>query len=134
MRVTSLLLSVFIIAGSRMAPAATAPDQAVFNVIRQIDPTLVSDKIFYRNVVAPDLDLVIAIGSTAAGAAGAAGSDSTDLWWDENRKLGLFLQEKARPDRVYLLTRGLRIVERASSALPRPTLSSPAPVKSRANG
>jgi hypothetical protein len=104
MRVTSLLLSVFIIAGSRMAPAATAPDQAVFNVIRQIDPTLVSDKIFYRNVVAPDLDLVIAIGSTAAGAAGAAGSDSTDLWWDENRKLGLFLQEKARPDRVYLLT------------------------------
>lgn len=101
MRVTSLLLSVFIIAGSRMVPAATAPDQEVFNVIRQIDPTLVSDKIFYRNVVAPDLDLVIAIGSTAAG---AAGSDSTDLWWDENRKLGLFLQEKARPDRVYLLT------------------------------
>jgi hypothetical protein len=27
MRVTSLLLSLFIIAGSRMAPAATAPDQ-----------------------------------------------------------------------------------------------------------
>ena len=104
MRVTSLLLSVFIIAGSRMAPAATAPDQAVFNVIRQIDPTLVGDKIIYRNVVAPDLDLVIAIGSTAAG---AAGSDSTDLWWDENRKLGLFLQEKARPDAGWPRARGL---------------------------
>jgi hypothetical protein len=101
MRVTLLLLSLFIIAGSRMAPAATAPDQAVFNVIRQIDPTLVSDKIIYRNEVAPDLDLVIAIGSTAEW---SAGSDSTALSWDENRKLGLFLQDKARPDRVYLLT------------------------------
>ena len=101
MRVTSLLLLLFIIAGSRMAPAATAPDQAVFNVIRQIDPTLVSDKIIYRNEVAPDLDLVIAIGSTAEW---SVGSNSTDLWWDENRKLGLFLQNKARPDRVYLLT------------------------------
>jgi hypothetical protein len=101
MRVTSLLLLLFIIAGSSMAPAATIPDQAVFNVIRQIDPTLVSDKIIYRNEVAPDLDLVIAIGSTADW---SAGSDSTNLWWDENRKLGLFLQEKARPDKVYLLT------------------------------
>ena len=64
MRVTSLLLSLFIIAGSRMAPVATAPDQAVFNVIRQIDPTLVSGKIIYRHEVAPNLDLVIAIGST----------------------------------------------------------------------
>ena len=101
MRVTSLLLAFFVVAGSSMAPGATIPDQAVFNVIRQIDPTLASEKIIYRNVVAPDLDLVIAIGSTAEW---AAGSDSTDLWWDENRKLGLFLQDKARPDRVYLLT------------------------------
>ena len=101
MRVTSLLLAFIVIAGSSMAPAATAPDLAVFNVIRQTDPTLVSDKVIYRNVVAPDLDLVIAIGSTAEW---AADSDSTDLWWDENRKLGLFLQEKARPDQVYLLT------------------------------
>ena len=101
MRVTSLLLAFVAIAGPSMAPAATAPDLAIFNVIRQTDLTLVSDRIVYRSVVAPDLDLVIAIGSTAEW---AAGSDSTNLWWDENRKLGLFLQEKARPDRVYLLT------------------------------
>jgi hypothetical protein len=101
MRVTSLLLAFIVIAGSSMAPAATAPDLAIFNVIRQTDPTLISDKVIYRNVVATDLDLVIAIASTAEW---AAGSDSTDLWWDENRKLGLFLQEKARPDQVYLLT------------------------------
>jgi hypothetical protein len=100
MRVTSLLLSLFIIAGSRMAPAATAPDQAVFNVIRQIDPTLVSDKIIYRHEVAPDLDLVIAIGSTEEWRQDTV---SPTFYWTENRKLGLFLQEKSRPDQVYAL-------------------------------
>jgi hypothetical protein len=100
MRVTSLLLLLFIIAGSRMAPAATAPDQAVFNVIRQIDPTLVSDKIIYRNEVAPDLDLVIAIGSTEEWRQDTV---SPTFYWTENRKLGLFLQEKSRPDQVYAL-------------------------------
>src|SRR4030081_379098 len=101
MRVTSLLLLLFIIAGSRMAPAATAPDQAGCNASRQNDATLLSDKISYRNAVAPDLDLVIAIGSSPEW---SVGSNCTALWWDENRKLGLFLQNKARPDRVYLLT------------------------------
>jgi hypothetical protein len=101
MRVTPLLLKFFVFAGSSMAPAATVADLGVFKVIRQTDPSLVSDKIVYRNVVAPDLDLVIAIGSTTEW---AAGSDSIDnLWWDENRKLGLIFQEKARPVRVYLL-------------------------------
>ena len=101
MRVTTLLLTFFVFAGSSMASAATVADLAVFNVIRQTDPSLVSHNIVYRNAVSSDLDLVIAIASKAEG---AAGSDSIDnLWWDENRKLGLFLQEKARPDRVYLL-------------------------------
>jgi hypothetical protein len=84
-----------------MAPAATVADLAIVNVIRQTDPTLVSEKIVYRNAVSSDLDLVIVIGSTAEW---AAGSDSADLWWDESRKLGLFLQDKAHPDSVYLLT------------------------------
>jgi hypothetical protein len=100
MRVTSLLLALFIIAGSRMAPAATAPDQAVFNVIRHSDPTLVSERTLYRNVVAPDLDLVIAMGSPPLW---ALNFDSQGFSWNENQKLGLFLQEKARPGRVYLL-------------------------------
>jgi hypothetical protein len=60
MRVTSLLLPLLNIAGSRMAPAATTPDQAVFNVVRHSDPTLVSERTLYRNVLAPGLDLVIA--------------------------------------------------------------------------
>lgn len=101
MRVTSLLLGFLTIAGSSMAPAATAPDQAVFSVIRQTDPTLVSDKILYRNMVAPDLDLVIAIGSTAEWAQDTP--KASWFSWNENQKLGLFLQERARPDRIYLL-------------------------------
>jgi hypothetical protein len=100
MRVTSLLLTFFVLAGSRMAPAATVADLAVFNVIRQTDPSLLSDKIVYRNVVAPDLDLVIAIGSTQEW-----GQDTVapTFYWTEDRKLGLFLQEKSRPDQVYAL-------------------------------
>lgn len=83
MRVTSLLLTFFVFAGSRTAPAATVADLAVFNVIRQTDPSLVSDKIVYWNVVAPDLDLVIAIGSTEEW-----GQDtvSPTFYWAENRK------------------------------------------------
>jgi hypothetical protein len=100
MRVTSLLLPLFIIAGSRIAPAATAPDQAIFNVIRHSDPTLVNERTLYRNVLAPDLDLVIALGSPALW---ALNFDAQGFSWNENQKLGLFLQEKARPGRVYLL-------------------------------
>jgi hypothetical protein len=100
MRVTSLLLAFFVIVGSSIAPAATIPDQAVFNVIRQTDPTLVSGKIVYRNAVSSDLDLVIAIASTAE-----TWLDVGPPWfyWTENRKLGLFLQQKSHPDRVYAL-------------------------------
>jgi hypothetical protein len=101
MRVTSLLLPLLIIAVSRMAPAATAPDQAVFNVIRHSDPTLVSERTLYRNVLAPGLDLVIAIGGPAEWALDTP--ETSGFSWNEKQKLGLVLQEKARPDRVYLL-------------------------------
>ena len=96
-----MLLGFFAFAGSSVAPAATLADLAIANLIRQTDPTLVSEKIVYRNEVSSDLDLVIAIASTAEW---SAGSDSTYLWWDENRKLGLFLQDKAHADRIYLLS------------------------------
>jgi hypothetical protein len=49
----------------------------------------------------PDLDLVIAIGSTSES---GLSFDSTGFYWGEKQKLGLFLQGKAFPDRVYLLT------------------------------
>jgi len=102
MRVTFLLLAFFVIAGSSMAPAATIPDQAVFNVIRQTDPTLVTKKIVYRNAVSSDLDLVIAITNTQKNETWRD-VNPPSFYWTENRKLGLFLQEKSRPDRVYAL-------------------------------
>jgi hypothetical protein len=95
-----LLVAFFIVAWPNLTPAATAADQAVFNVIHGADPTLVNRKVLYRNTVAADLDLVIAIGSPAEW---PLDPNSPAIWWDEKRKLGLFLQERARPDRVYSL-------------------------------
>ena len=95
-----LLVAFFVVAWPNLTPAATTADQAVFNVIHGADPTLVNRKVLYRNAVASDLDLVIAIGSPTEW---PLDPNSPEIWWDEKRKLGLFLQERARPDRVYLL-------------------------------
>jgi hypothetical protein len=100
MRLRYLFFGFFAFAGS-MSPAATVADLAIVNVIRQADPTLVSEKIVYRNAVSSDLDLVIAIASTAKEPV-QSGPDW--FYWDENQKLGLFLQQKTDPDRVYSLT------------------------------
>jgi hypothetical protein len=95
-----LLIAFFIVASPCLTPAATTADQAVFNVINGADPTLVNRKVLHRNAVASDLDLVIAMGSPAEW---PLDPDSPAIWWDEKRKLGVFLQERARPDRVYSL-------------------------------
>jgi hypothetical protein len=95
-----LLAAFFVVVSPNLTRAATAADQAVFNVIHGADPTLVNRKVLYRNAVAPDLDLVIAIGSPAES---PLNPDSPAIWWDEKQKLGLFLQERAHPDRVYSL-------------------------------
>lgn len=80
--------------------AATAPDAAIFGAITQADPAVVSRTILYRKAVAPDLDLVIAMGSPSDW---APDSDSPLIWWGQKQKLGLLLQERARPDTVYSL-------------------------------
>ena len=61
---------------------------------------MVNRKVLYRNSVAPDLDLVIALGSPVKS---PFDPGVTVIWWGEERKLCLFLQERARPDRVYSL-------------------------------
>jgi hypothetical protein len=93
-----VLLAAFFVVVSPNLTRATGADQAVFNVIHGADPTLVNRKVLYRNAVASDLDLVIAIGSPAEW---ALDPNSPAIWWDEKQKVGLFLQEKTRPDRVY---------------------------------
>jgi hypothetical protein len=101
MRVTSLLLALLVVTRSSTVPAATAPDLAIFNVVHQTDPALVSYEVVYRHEMAPDLNLVIAIASTAEGPV-QSGPDW--FYWEENQKLGLFLQQITDPDRVYSLT------------------------------
>jgi hypothetical protein len=91
-----LLVAFLIVAWPNLTRAATAVDPAVFNVIRGADPTLVNRKVLFRNAVAADLDLVIALGSPAEL---PLNPDSPAIWWDEKQ----FLQEKTRPDRVYSL-------------------------------
>jgi hypothetical protein len=95
-----LLVAWFVLAWQTLASAARGPDQAVVNVVHRADPTLVSQKVLYRNAVTADPDLVIAMGSPAEW---ALNPDSPAIWWNEKQKLGLFLQERARPDRVYAL-------------------------------
>ncbi len=95
-----LAVAFFAVTWPKLTGAATGADGAVLNVIRQSDPALVNDKILYRKAVAPDLDLVIGIGNPANWPLDPA---SPAIWWGEKQKLGLFLQEKARPDRVYAL-------------------------------
>lgn len=98
--VASLAAAFFVVVSPKLTRAATAADQAVFNVIHRADPTLVNRKVLYRDAVAADLDLVIAIGSPAES---PLDPNSPAIWWDEKRKIGLFLQERTRPDRVYSL-------------------------------
>lgn len=95
-----LLAASFVVVSPNVTRAASAADQAVFNVIHESDPTLVNRKVLYRNTVAADLDLVIAMGSPAELLLNTA---SPAIWWDEKQKLGLFLQERTHPDRVYTL-------------------------------
>jgi hypothetical protein len=95
-----LLVAFFAAPRLDLTAATTSADRAIFNVIHQTDPALVNDRILYRNAITPDLDLVITIGSPANW---PLSRESPAVWWGEKQKLGLFLQERARPDRVYEL-------------------------------
>ena len=79
-----VLLAVFLVlAWTPSLPEATVADSAVFNVIKRADPALVNQKVLYRNPVAPDLDLVIAMGSPAGW---ALGPDSPVVLWVRKAK------------------------------------------------
>jgi hypothetical protein len=75
-------------------PSATA----VYTAFRQVDAGLSHFVQLQRTGVTEDLDVVIAMGSATAFPA-----ETRWIFWSEDRKIGLFLQEKLRPERVYLL-------------------------------
>lgn len=81
------------------AQGATPADSAVFMVFKQADAGLAHFAVLQRVGVTEELDVVIAIGSPKA----LSGEQTSWTWWTEERKIGLFLQEKMRAERVYSL-------------------------------
>jgi hypothetical protein len=82
-----------------LAQAATPADSTVVAALERVEAGLTSFAVLQRTSVTQDLDLVIAIGSPSS------------LWnlpiqgagWSEDQRIGLFFQEKMRPERVYSL-------------------------------
>lgn len=77
---------------------AAVPQTAIFSAFRKVDAGLSHFVELQRTGVTEELDLIIAMGSAKALAA-----ETRSIIWTEDRKIGLFLQEKNRPERVYLL-------------------------------
>jgi hypothetical protein len=78
--------------------AAPRPETAVFGAFRQVDTGLSHFVQLQRTSVTAELDLVIAMGSPQE-----LPAENRSISWAEDRKIGLFLQEKNRAERVYLL-------------------------------
>ena len=79
--------------------AATPADSAVSLVFKQADAGLAHFALLQRTAVTEELDLVVTIGSPKA----LPIEQTPWTWWSEERKIGLFLQEKMHPGRVYSL-------------------------------
>lgn len=78
--------------------AASVPETTVFSAFRQVDASLSHFVQLQRTSVTGEFDLIIAMGSPKA-----LPAEGRWILWTEDRKVGLFLQEKNRPERVYLL-------------------------------
>ena len=92
-----LALTLFLLCSQ--AFAVTPEDSAVFLAFRNADPQLTNFTSLQRAEVNAELDLVIVMGSPASQPFGQVSVN----WWTEVRKIGLFLQDKAQPSRVYAL-------------------------------
>jgi hypothetical protein len=95
MRVRLILAIALCVSALRAASPSEAA--AVFNVFGKADANLAHFVELQRTGVTQELALVIAMGSRDALSGGAA------TFWSEDRKIGLFLQEKNHPERVDLL-------------------------------
>ncbi len=84
--------------GASALHAVSPSETAVFSAFKQVDAGLSHFVQLQRTSVTEELDLIIAMGSPKAFPA-----ETRWIFWTEDRKIGLFLQEKNRPERVYLL-------------------------------
>ena len=82
------------------AQAQRIDDRAVFGVLQRADPTLFEMRVIQRVEVTEELDLAIAIGTPRRW---ELGPPQDFVWWSAERKLGLFLQERSNPAKVYTL-------------------------------
>lgn len=81
-------------------PVAADPAQsAVFGAFRGTDPAMTYFAELGRAKATDSLDVVVTIGSPKPFPAWP----NAWTWWSEDRKIGLFLQERLRPERVYSL-------------------------------
>jgi hypothetical protein len=94
-----MVLVIMLLWGTAFMQAVTPADSAVFLVFKRADAGLEHFAPLQRTGVTEELDLVIAMGSPKA----LPLEPASWAWWGEKEKIGLFLQEKARPDRVYSL-------------------------------
>lgn len=78
--------------------AAPGLETRVFSAFRRVDGSLSHFVQLQRSRVTEELDLIVAMGS-----AKALPAESRWTFWTEDRKFGLFLQERNRPERVYFL-------------------------------
>ena len=79
--------------------AANPADSAVFGAFQHTDSAMKYFALLQRTSVSNELDLVIARGSPK----NQLLDQPQWTWWSEQQKIGLFLQEKTRPGRVYSL-------------------------------
>ena len=80
--------------------AQAAQDGAIVNAMKQSDREVAAVKIWRRVPLDGALDIVFAMGGRHAGDL-IVNRDESALWFP---KLGLFLQERSNPGRVYTLT------------------------------
>ena len=97
------LLIVFVIALSTIVVHAQRPlDLAVVNVLMQYGPSAARARVWRRIPVDEQLDLVLAVGMPE----NASDQPLRNWFWWSGSVLGLYLQDRARPDRVFSLTTG----------------------------
>ncbi len=94
-----MALAVIVLSFVASMQAATLADSAIFTAFKQADAAQAHFALLQRTGVTEDLDLVIALGSSNA----IPIDQNSPTWWNEDEKIGLFLQEKMRPARVYSL-------------------------------
>lgn len=80
--------------------SAAGPDTAVVTAFRQASADIAQVLILQRTSVSEELELVVAFGNHRR----LPVHPGALFWWEENRKIGLFLQEKANVSSVYLLS------------------------------